>query len=83
MSKIGTVAGCLVEEGELKANCRVRIVREGVVVQDGKLDSLKRFKDDAASVAEGLECGLHIEGFNDVKVDDLIEAYEIVEKPRA
>lgn len=82
VSKIGTVAGCLVEEGELKANCRVRVVREGVVVQDGKLDSLKRFKDDAASVAEGLECGLHIEGFNDVKVDDSIEGYEIVETPR-
>ncbi len=82
VSKVGTVAGCMVEEGEIKAGARVRVVREGVVIQDGVLDSLKRFKNDAASVAEGLECGLHIENFNDIKVDDSIEAYEIIETPR-
>lgn len=82
VSKIGTVAGCLVEEGELKANANVRIVRDGVVIHDGRLDSLRRFKDDASSVAEGLECGIHVENFNDVKVDDFIEAYVIVETPR-
>ncbi len=82
VSKVGTVAGCMVEEGEIKAGARVRVVREGVVIQDGVLNSLKRFKNDAASVAEGLECGLHIENFNDVKVDDSIEAYEIIETPR-
>jgi translation initiation factor IF-2 len=82
VSKIGTVAGCMVEDGELKAAANVRVVRDGVVIHDGKLDSLKRFKDDAASVAAGLECGLHIENYNDVKVDDVIEAYKIVETPR-
>jgi translation initiation factor IF-2 len=82
VSKVGTVAGCMVEEGEMKAGARVRVVREGVIIQDGALDSLKRFKNDAASVAEGLECGLHIENFNDIKVDDQIEAYEVVETPR-
>ncbi|MFA5867696.1 MAG: translation initiation factor IF-2 [Actinomycetota bacterium] len=82
VSKIGTVAGCMVEEGELKAGANVRVVRDGVVIHDGKLDSLKRFKDDAASVAQGLECGLHVENYNDVKVDDFIEAYAIVETPR-
>lgn len=82
VSKIGTVAGCMVEDGELRAAANVRVVRDGVVIHDGKLDSLKRFKDDASSVAEGLECGLHIENYNDVKVDDIIEAYKIVETPR-
>jgi translation initiation factor IF-2 len=82
VSKVGTVAGCMVEEGEIKAGARVRVVREGVIIQDGVLDSLKRFKNDAATVAEGLECGLHIENYNDIKVDDQIEAYEVVETPR-
>lgn len=83
VSKVGLVAGCIVEEGQLKAGSRIRVVREGVVIQNGVLDSLKRFKNDAATVAEGLECGLHIENFNDVKVDDSIEAYEIIETPRS
>lgn len=82
VSKIGTVAGCIVEDGELKAGANVRVVRDGVVVHDGKLDSLRRFKDDVGSVATGLECGLHVENYNDVKVDDYIEAYVIVETPR-
>lgn len=82
VSKIGTVAGVIVEEGEFKAGTNIRIVREGVVIHEGKLDSLRRFKDDAASVAQGLECGMHIENFNDVKVDDIIEAYKTIETPR-
>ncbi len=82
VSKIGTVAGCMVEEGELRAGANVRVVRDGVVIHDGKLDSLRRFKDDVGSVAQGLECGLHVENYNDVKVDDSIEAYAIVETPR-
>lgn len=81
-SKVGTVAGCIVEEGEIKAGTKIRIIREGVVLHEGVLDSLRRFKNDASSVSAGQECGMHIENFNDVKVDDYIEAYEIIETAR-
>jgi translation initiation factor IF-2 len=82
VSKVGTVAGCMVEAGEIKSGSKVRLLRDDVVIHEGELDSLKRFKNDASSVAEGLECGMHINGFNDIKPDDVIEAYEIRETPR-
>ncbi len=80
--KVGTVAGCYVLEGKIRRNDRVRLVREGVVVYEGELSSLKRFKDDAREVQSGYECGLSIQNFNDIKVGDQIEAYEVVEERR-
>ena len=77
--KVGTIAGCAVIDGKMLRNARVRLLRDGVVMHDGKLSSLKRFKDDAREVASGYECGAGLEGYNDVKPSDLIEAYEIVE----
>ncbi len=74
--KAGTIAGCYVTEGLIRRNARVRLVRDGVVTYDGKVDSLKRFKDDAREVKEGFECGVGLENFNDIKVGDLIEVYE-------
>lgn len=75
-SKVGTIGGCMVTDGKLKAGCSVRLIREGIVVYEGKLGSLKRFKDDAREVQAGYDCGITIENFNDIKVGDLIEAYE-------
>ena len=80
ISKIGTVAGSYVTSGVIKANCLVRVLRNGVIVYEGKLGSLKRFKDDAKEVKEGFECGITIENFNDLKEQDVVEAYEMVEK---
>ena len=80
ISKIGTVAGSYVTSGLIKAGCLVRVLRNGVIVYEGKLGSLKRFKDDAKEVKEGFECGITIENFNDLKEQDVIEAYEMVEK---
>lgn len=80
ISKVGTVAGSYVTSGVIKANASVRILRDGVIVYEGKLGSLKRFKDDAKEVKEGFECGITIENFNDIKELDVIEAYEMVEK---
>ena len=80
ISKIGTVAGSYVTSGCIKAGCLVRVLRNGVIVYEGKLGSLKRFKDDAKEVKEGFECGITIENFNDLKEQDVIEAYEMVEK---
>ncbi|MDX1531069.1 MAG: translation initiation factor IF-2, partial [Rhodothermales bacterium] len=80
--RVGTVAGCYVLDGRIHRNDRVRLVREGVVVYDGVLDSLKRFKDDVREVQSGYECGLSIQNFNDIKVGDQIEAYEVVEERR-
>ena len=80
--KAGTIAGCMVTEGRIHRNDRVHLVREGVVVYDGKIASLRRFKDDAREVQSGYECGIGIENFNDLKVGDQIEAYEIVETKR-
>ena len=75
ISKIGTIAGCIVRSGVINRQSRVRIVREGVEVYEGTLSSLKRFKDDVREVREGFECGIGIENFNDVKVNDVIECY--------
>lgn len=76
VSKIGTIAGCMVTDGLLKKDCSVRLIRDGVVVYTGKLSSLKRFQNDVKEVQSGFECGLTIENFNDIKMDDIIEAYE-------
>jgi translation initiation factor IF-2 len=73
--KIGTVAGCYVTDGKINRNHKIRLVRDGVMVYSGKIHSLKRFKDDAREVLTGFECGLSIEGFNDIKVGDVIEDY--------
>ena len=79
VSKVGTIAGCHVTDGKIIRNASVRIVRDGIVVFEGALASLKRFKDDAKEVASGYECGLSIENFNDIKEGDIVEAYEMVE----
>lgn len=76
VSKVGTIAGCMVTDGCLKKECGIRLIREGVVVYTGKLGSLKRFQNDVKEVNSGFECGLTIENFNDLKMDDIIEAYE-------
>jgi len=79
ITKVGTVAGCMVKEGKIKRTSKIRLIRDGIVVYTGELGSLKRFKDDAKEVVSGLECGLNIENFNDIKVGDVIEAYEETE----
>jgi translation initiation factor IF-2 len=79
ITKVGTVAGCYVLDGKVNRNTKVRIIRDGIVVHSGSLGSLKRFKDDVKEVNAGFECGLNIEGFNDIKVGDIIEGYEMVE----
>ena len=75
ISNVGTIAGCFVLDGKLERNAGVRVIREGVVIHDGKLVSLKRFKDDAKEVSKGFECGIQIQDYNDVKEGDIIEAY--------
>ena len=79
ITKVGTIAGCMVIEGKIRRNSKVRLIRDGIVIYSGDLGSLKRFKDDAREVVTGLECGLNIENFNDIKVGDMIEAYEVTE----
>jgi translation initiation factor IF-2 len=82
ISKVGTVAGCYVLEGAIKRGSRIRVLRNNVVIHDGELDSLKRFKDDVREVKGGFECGLSLKNFNDVEKGDHLEAYEIVEVSR-
>jgi len=82
ISKVGTIAGCMVKEGKVKRTNKIRLIREGIVVYTGELGSLKRFKDDVKEVASGYECGLNIEKYNDIKVGDIVEAYEEVEVSR-
>ena len=77
--KIGTIAGSYVTEGLMRRNAKARLVRDGVQIYDGKIGSLRRFKDDAREVQTGFECGIGIEGYNDIKVGDVIEAYELEE----
>ena len=79
ITKVGTIAGCYVLDGKIARNTSVRLIRDGIVVYTGKLGSLKRFKEDVKEVAAGYECGLNIENFNDIKVGDIVEGYEIVE----
>lgn len=82
ITKVGTIAGCMVKEGKIKRSTKVRIIRDGIVVYTGELGSLKRFKDDVKEVASGYECGLNIANFNDIKVGDIVEGYEQVEVER-
>ena len=83
IAKIGTIAGCFVRSGVIPRTARVRVIRDGVEVYEGSIASLKRFKDDVREVREGFECGIGIEGFNDIKVGDLIEAYKVEEVARS
>jgi len=79
IKKVGTIAGCMVKEGKINRNTKVRVIRDGIVIYTGGLGSLKRFKDDVKEVASGYECGLNIENFNDIKVGDIVEGYQEVE----
>jgi translation initiation factor IF-2 len=79
ITRVGTVAGCMVKEGKINRNSRIRVIRDGIVVYTGELGSLKRFKEDVKEVASGYECGLNIANFNDIKVGDVVEAYQEVE----
>jgi translation initiation factor IF-2 len=82
ITRVGTVAGCYVLDGKINRNTKIRLIRDGIVVYSGELGSLKRFKDDVKEVATGYECGLNINNFNDIKVGDIIEGYEMVEIKR-
>ena len=82
ISRVGTIAGCYVNEGKVSRNNPIRIIRDGVVIYDGEIDTLKRFKDDVKEVQAGYECGISIENFNDIKVGDEFESYEVVEEKR-
>jgi translation initiation factor IF-2 len=82
ISKVGTIAGCRVQDGKIARSHKVRLIRDGIIVYDGTLASLKRFKDDVREVEEGYECGIGLEGFNDIKTGDIIESYTLVEAKR-
>ncbi len=79
ITKVGTVAGCMVKEGKIKRGNKIRLIRDGIVIYSGELGSLKRFKDDVKEVAFGYECGLNINNFNDIKIGDIIESFEEIE----
>ena len=81
-SRIGTIAGCYVQSGKIVRSARIRLVRDGNIIHEGMIGSLKRFADDAREVSAGYECGLHLEGYDDVHEGDIIEAYEIKEVAR-
>jgi translation initiation factor IF-2 len=82
ISGIGTIAGCYVLDGKITRNSDVRVVRDGIVIHEGSLASLKRFKDDVKEVLQGFECGLSIDRFNDIRENDIIEAYVMEEVKR-
>jgi len=82
ITKVGSIAGCMVLDGKITRNTRIRVIRDGIVIHTGTLGSLKRFKDDAKEVLTGYECGLNIDKFNDIKIGDIIEGYEEVEVKR-
>ena len=82
VSKIGTIAGCMVTDGKIKRTDKVRVIRDGVVIHTGELESLKRFKDEAKEVVSGLECGINIKNYNNIEVDDIIESFEEIEVRR-
>jgi translation initiation factor IF-2 len=83
VSKVGAIAGCMVTDGMVKRGSSVRIIRQNVVVHQGELESLKRFKDDVKEVKQGYECGLQIKNFNDIQEGDQLEVFEIVEVARS
>ncbi len=78
ISKVGTIAGCIVREGKLQRNTPIRVIRDGIVIHTGRLGSLRRFKDDVKEVTSGMDCGLNIESYNDIQVGDIVEGYEQV-----
>ena len=82
ISRLGTIAGCYVKSGKINRNTRVRLIRNDTEIYNGAIASLKRFKDDVKEVTSGFECGIQIQNYNDIKVGDIIEGYEIVEKKR-
>ena len=82
ITKVGTVAGCYVTEGKINRDTKVRIIRDGIVVHSGEISSLKRFKDDVKEVIPGMECGISIKNFNDIRLGDIIEGYEEVQIKR-
>ena len=82
ISKVGTIAGAIVREGKLQRTSKIRVIRDGIVVYTGELGSLKRFKDDVKEVVSGQDCGLNIQNYNDIKVGDIVEAYQVVEVKR-
>jgi translation initiation factor IF-2 len=82
VTKVGTIAGCYVLDGRVARNNKIRIIRDGIVIHSGELESLKRFKDDVKDVVKGYECGLKIKNFNDINVGDIVEAFEQVEVKR-
>ena len=79
ISKVGTIAGCIVRDGKIARSSKIRIIRDGIVIYTGELGSLKRFKDDVKEVSKGFECGLNITNYNDLRIGDMIEAFEEVE----
>ena len=79
ISRVGTIAGCMVREGKIKRTSKIRLIRDGIVKHTGELGSLKRFKDDVKEVLSGYDCGLNITNYNDIKEGDMIEAFEEVE----
>ena len=82
ISKIGSIAGCYVQDGVIRRNSMVRVLRNNVVIHSGELDSLKRFKDDVKEVKNNFECGLSIKDFNEIEVADMLEVFEVVEIAR-
>ena len=82
VSSVGTIAGCYVTQGKIVRNAEIRLVRDGIIIHEGRIDSLKRFKDDAKEVAENFECGIGIENFNDIKEGDTIECFIMEEVER-
>ncbi len=82
ISKVGTIAGCYVSDGVIDRKGRARLMRGGITIYDGEIESLKRFKDDVKEVREGFECGVGIANFNDIKVGDIIECYQVEEVAR-
>ena len=82
-SKFGTIAGCMVLDGHIRRNAKARLLRDGIVVTETSIASLRREKDDVTDVREGFECGLTLAGYSDIRIGDIIEPYEMVEKPRS
>ena len=80
LTKVGIVAGCYVLDGQITRNSKVRLIRDGIVAYTGVIDSLKRFKEDVKEVQKGYECGLTIQNFNDIKVGDIIEAFQEIDQ---
>ncbi len=82
VSKVGTIAGCYITDGKMIRQAQARLIRNGIIVHESRIESLKRFKDDAREVATGYECGIGLEGFNDIKEGDIIEAFAMEEVPK-